>query len=521
MTRNKAAMDAQTERRRDRLICRNPLTGAELGDFPIMGVDEVRGLIDAARRSQVEWAARGSRQRSDALRRIRRLTAERSDEIAQVIRAETGKVLGEAAFEVVAACDYLDYVARVAPSVLLPRRAGTAWLAHRRARVSYEPYGVVGAITPWNYPFAINITTVGTAIAAGNAVVLKPSEHSTLTGQLVAELVAGASGLEDLVTVATGDGRTGSALLEAGVDKLAFTGSTATGKKVMALAAGSLTPVVMELGGKDAMIVCGDADIERAARGAVWAAFYGCGQLCMSVERAYVFDSVYDEFLQAVKEQARRVRTSDEREAMIGSLIAPFQLEKVTRHVQEARERGARVILGGRPIKGPGYFFQPTVLADVDHDMELMREETFGPVLPIMRVADEEEAVRLANDSEFGLDASVWSRDRAKARRIANKLKAGTVLINDHLINYTIADLPFGGVGHSGFGRVHGIEGLREFVVAKSWVEDRLTLGHEPYWFEEGGSSEGLVSALLRFRHGSGLRGRLRAGWQLLRTLRR
>jgi succinate-semialdehyde dehydrogenase/glutarate-semialdehyde dehydrogenase len=243
-----------------------------------------------------------------------------------------------------------------------------------------------------------------------------------MTGQVVAELVAEAVSSDDLVAVATGDGSTGAALVGAGVDKIAFTGSTATGKKVMAAAAESLTPVVLELGGKDAMIVCGDADIERAARGAVWGAFYGCGQVCMSVERAYVVEAVYDDFVKAVIAEARRVRASDEPEAMIGSLIAPFQLDKVQRHVQDAQSRGARVLLGGRPIKGPGHFFEPTVITDVDHDMEIMRDETFGPVLPIMRVADEEEAVRFANDSAYGLDASGWSRSSAKARRIAERL---------------------------------------------------------------------------------------------------
>jgi succinate-semialdehyde dehydrogenase/glutarate-semialdehyde dehydrogenase len=362
---------------------------------------------------------------------------------------------------------------------------------------------------------------VGSALACGNAVVLKPSEFTPLTGQRLAELVAEATGLEALVAVASGDGSTGAALVQSGVDKIAFTGSTATGRKVMGLAAEHLIPVVLELGGKDAMIVCEDADIERAARGAVWAAFYGCGQICMSVERVYVVAPAYDGFVKAAVAEARRVRTSDEPEAMVGSLIAPFQLERVESHIDDARARGARILLGGRPIKGPGYFYEPTVVVDVDHSMALMREETFGPVLPIMKVASEDEAVRLANDIPYGLDASVWTRSKDRARRIARQLEVGTVVLNDHLINYTIPDLPFGGTRHSGFGRVHGREGLREFVRPKAWVEDRLALPREPYWFEEGGSSESMVRALLDFRHGRGLRDRLAGAWRLLHSVRR
>jgi betaine-aldehyde dehydrogenase len=241
----------------------------------------------------------------------------------------------------------------------------------------------------------------------------------------------------------------------------------------------------------------------------------------MSVERVYVVASAYDRFVNAALAEARRVRTSDEPEAMVGSLIAPFQLEKVESQIEDARTRGARILLGGRAIKGPGYFYEPTVVVDVDHGMRLMCEETFGPVLPIMKVANEDEAVRLANDNPYGLDASVWTRSRERARRIARQLRVGAVVINDHLINYIIPDLPFGGTGHSGFGRVHGREGLREFVRSKAWVEDRLALPREPYWFESGGSSERMVRALLDFRHGHGLRDRVTAAWRLLRSLRR
>lgn len=511
-----------SERKTRTLTSRNPATGAVAAEVPILGPPEVAAAVERARSAQPDWGRRSLDERAAVIERLHRLVADRAEAVADVLRSETGKPAGEAlGAEVMVACDVLAYLAREAPKVLAPRRARAAPFTHRRARVVYEPHGVIGAITPWNYPFAISMGVVGTALAAGNAVVLKPSEWTPLVGRLVGDLAAEAIGTADLCPVVTGDGSTGAALATAGVDKIAFTGSVTTGRKVMAAAAEHLTPVILELGGKDAMIVCADADVERAARGAVWGAFYGCGQICQSVERLYVVDAVYDDFVKAVVREARRVRTSDEPEAMVGPLIMPRQVDTIERHLEDARGRGARVLLGGRRVEGLEAFFQPTVLVDVTDEMDVMREETFGPVLPILRVADEEEAVRRANGTPFGLDASVWSRDRERARRIADRLIAGTVLINDHLINYAIPDIPFGGVGHSGFGRVHGPEGLREMVRPKAIVEDRLSLNPEPHWFEEGGSGLGFARALMELRHGHAFGHRLRGALGLLRRLRR
>lgn len=501
-------------------IARNPVTGAESARVPAMEASEVEALVERAAAAAADWSAAPVPSRMSALRRLRRMVADRADEIVEVIREDTGKPAGEAmGAEVLMACEHLAHLIRHAPKVLRPRKAETGFLLHRRARVAYEPYGVVGAITPWNYPFAISMGVVATALATGNAVVLKPSEYTPRVGRRVGDLAAGALGRSDLVGVAIGDGSTGAALVAAGVDKIAFTGSVATGRKVMAAAAESLTPVVLELGGKDAMIVCEDADIERAARGAVWAAFYGCGQVCQSVERVYVIEPAYEEFVRAAVAETRRVRTSDEAEAMIGPLITRGQREIVERHLREATERGARVLVGGRRIEGLENFFQPTVVVGVESDMDLMTEETFGPVLPIMPVSGEEEAIELANSTRYGLDASVWSDDRARARRIADRLVAGTVLINDHLINYGMPDVPFGGARHSGFGRVHGIEGIREFVRPRARVEDRFRFAREPHWFREGGSGLELARALLDFRHGRTLPRRLSGAVRCLRKL--
>jgi succinate-semialdehyde dehydrogenase/glutarate-semialdehyde dehydrogenase len=343
---------------------------------------------------------------------------------------------------------------------------------------------VVGIITPWNFPFMLAFNPTVQALVAGNAVVLKPSEVTPFSGLLVREVLRSARIPDDLFQVVLGDGTTGAALVEAGVQKICFTGSVRTGRRVGEACGRNLVPFTLELGGKDPMIVCADADLERAANGAVYGAFSNSGQVCVSTERVYVVDSVADEFTQKVVEKTAALRQGDGGEFEIGPMIWPAQLEIVERHVEEAKARGAKVLTGGR--RNPsfsGLFYEPTVLVDVDHEMAVMREETFGPVLPIMRVRDEEEALRLANDTRYGLNANVGTRDRRKGERLARAVQSGSAVINDCMLTYGATESPFGGVKESGIGQVNGETGLRSFCHAQSIIVDRFGAKSEFLWY--------------------------------------
>jgi len=477
-----------TQSSTNRIESRNPATGDLIGSVPVMDEAEVRERVQRARKAQAAWAALDHRERARQLARVQDWFAANARQVATRIAAETGKPRLEALLhEVFASCELIHSLGRRVPGILAPQRVSPGLLATKRAWKVYEPFGVVGVISPWNFPLTLAMSPTITALYAGNAVVLKPSEVTPLVGDVVAEAFAAAEVMADVLQVVSGDGTTGAALVRAGVDKIAFTGSTATGKKIMAAAAESLTPVVMELGGKDPMVVCEDVDIDHAARGAVFAAFTNSGQVCMSVERAYVPSAIHDRFVDAVVSRTEALRQgpeTDREQVDIGAMIAPSQRAIVERHIADALAKGAVVRTGGSAVDGlGGDFFAPTVLTGCTHEMDIVREETFGPILPIIEVADEDEAVRLANDSRYGLTASVWTGSRARGERIAAELKAGSVLINDHITVYGITDLPFGGVKESGFGRVHGTEGLLEFVRPKSVVEDRVGWVNQQLWF--------------------------------------
>jgi succinate-semialdehyde dehydrogenase/glutarate-semialdehyde dehydrogenase len=374
----------------------------------------------------------------------------------------------------------------------------------KRLRVVYRPLGVVGVISPWNGPFILSLNPTVQALLAGNAVLLKPSEVTPGSGALVGKLFEEAGLPEDVLTVLQGDGETGAALVESGVDKITFTGSVGTGRKVAVACAERLVPCTLELGGKDPMIVCADADMDKAAAGAVAGAIFNTGQYCCGTERIYVVDAVADTFIEKVVTRVEALRQGCEGEFDVGAMFWPRQLELVEAHVQDAVAKGARALVGGR--RNPdlkGLYYEPTVLVDVTHDMQIMTEETFGPVLPIMRVKDEAEALRMANDTDFGLSANVWSRDVSRAETIAARVNSGSVCVNDMAMAYGVLEAPFGGRKNSGLGQVNGDEGLRSYCFAQSIVTDRLggkiTSTHYPYSLEK---DEGMKK-FMRFLWGS------------------
>lgn len=498
---------------RPRIEDLDPRTNTPIGSVPDQGPDEVDQAVHRARTAYASWGGLSFGERAEHILAVRDLLLDRIDTVVGTIVSETGKLAGEAVFnEVVTACETIDHYARHGHKALRPQRVSSGLLLHKVSTRSYEPLGVVGVISPWNYPFILALTPVVTALFAGNAVVLKPSEVTPLTGVAIGELFAEVGGHPDLVQVVTGGGATGEALVRADVDLICFTGSARTGKRVLAAAAERLTPVVLELGGKDPMIVRADADLDRAAAGAVWGAFQNSGQTCMSVERVYVDQRVYEPFVDKVVARTRAVRQGVGEGNDVGSMTFAPQLDTVERHLADAVDRGATVLTGGRRVPGrDGLWFEPTVVVDVDHSMALMRDETFGPVLPIMAVADDDEAIRLANDSSYGLNSSVWTGDPEAGRRLAAAMEAGNVCVNDVMDSYAVPALPFGGVKESGLGRLHGPEGLQTMSAVKSVLTDRFGLPRELWWYPTPPRLGSLGSRALVLRYRRGLRAKLKA----------
>jgi succinate-semialdehyde dehydrogenase/glutarate-semialdehyde dehydrogenase len=487
-----------------RLESVDPATGEVIARFEMTSPAELPRMVKCAQTAQAAWAKLPPPQRARAMARLRDVIFQRKAEIADVVSREVGKPRVECIFnEVTVALDTAHYYSspRRVVRMLQPERVPHHNLVvkSKRGEMRFEPYGVIAIISPWNYPIAVPLGQIVPALIAGNAIVLKPSEFTPWCGALIGELCGNAGLPEGLVQVAQGGGEVGAALVEAeGVSKVVFTGSVATGRKVAESSARRLIPSVLELGGKDAMIVLGDADLEVASSAAVWGGFTNCGQACLSVERLYVERSVAERFIELVVAKTKKLRVGPgmHPDSDVGPMIRPQQVERVEQQLRDAVARGARVLTGGKRAALGGSFFQPTVVTDVNHSMELMREETFGPVLAICAVADAEEAVRLANDSIFGLGASVWTGDARRGREIAARLKAGAVMVNDVISAFGICEAPHGGRGASGWGHTHSRLGLLEMLQVKYVGVDGLPRMPKPWWF---GYSAGLAESAERF----------------------
>src|SRR5919204_6965694 len=463
----------------------NPATGATIASVPNLDAAGVKALVDRARAAQPAWEALGFEGRAEVMYELRRWVVDNRDRVAQTLSEENGKPADEAMLtEIFYVADSLGFWAKKGPKYLADERVRphSPFLLGKKVITRYRPYGVVGVIGPWNYPLTNNFGDAIPALVAGNSVVLKPSHVTPLTSMLMAEGFRAAGGPEDVFTIATGTGGTGAELVKS-ADMIMFTGSTEVGKKILAQAAERLTPVSLELGGKDPMIVLRDADVERAANTAVQWAMSNSGQICISVERVYVEEPVYDEFVDKVVSKVKALRQGAPGPAGsvdVGAMTFPSQLDVVEAHVKDAVEKGARVLTGGKRGDGPGLFYEPTVLVDVDHNMACMTEETFGPTLPIMKVGDEAEAIRLANDSPYGLDSSVFTRDVEKGERVARQIDAGATCVNDALLNYLAQEAPFAGMKESGMGARHGAPGIRKYCRTQTILVTRFAPSKEP-----------------------------------------
>jgi acyl-CoA reductase-like NAD-dependent aldehyde dehydrogenase len=479
-----------------------PATGEVIETFPLMTAEEVGATVDRARIAAHWWAELGWDGRRARLLAWKSLLARRADQLAWLVHRENGKPVEDALLEIALSIEHLDWAAKNAEKVLGERGVRPSMLTiNQKARLWYEPLGVVGVIGPWNYPVFTPVGSVGYALAAGNAVVFKPSEFTTAVGRWMVDSFAQVVPEQPVLQLVTGRGETGAALCTSGVDKISFTGSTATGKKVMAAAAQTLTPVVLELGGKDALIVDADANLDKAADAALFGAMGNAGQTCVAVERVYAHDSVYDAFLAKLAEHAAKLDPGSLPTSSYGPMTMPSQIAVVREHVQHALDCGGRAVVGGLDSIGESVI-GPIVLADVPETCTAVTEETFGPVVIVNRVRDLDEGVNRANANTYGLGATLFGRDRTALMAAARRLRTGMVSINSWVMYAGVPALPWGGVGQSGFGRIHGADGLREFARSKGVVSERFASPLVLTSFNRRPDTGPLVSKALVALHG-------------------
>jgi acyl-CoA reductase-like NAD-dependent aldehyde dehydrogenase len=489
----------------------NPATGETVATVPDLGPEAVAEMAARGRAAQPEWEAYGFDGRARVLLRAQKWLMDNAERVVETIVSETGKTYEDAQLaEIGYAGNAFGFWAKEGPNYLADEsvKSSQILVKGKKLILRYRPLGLIGVIGPWNYPLTNSFGDCIPALMAGNSVILKPSEITPLTSLLLAEGLRECGLPENVLQIATGRGPTGAALVEQ-VDMIMFTGSTKTGRKVAETAAQRLIPASLELGGKDPMIVLSDADLERAANFATYYSMQNAGQTCISIERVYVEAPVYDEFVAKVAEKVGALRVGKPEgfgSVEVGAITFPPQLETIKDHVADALQKGARVLTGGNQVAGAGRFYEPTVLVDVDHSMKCMTEETFGPTLPIMKVADADEAVRLANDSPYGLGASVFSKDTARGEAVARRLEAGAANVNDAMINYTVLELPMGGAKASGLGSRHGAGGIRKYCSQQAIVVTKLAMKKELFMYPYKSRTSKMLAGLFKLMYGRGKR---------------
>ena len=492
----------------DSIEVHNPATGEVIANVPVDSPEAVAATVKRVRANQPEWEAMGIEARYHWLGKLRDWLLDNQGRVLDTMQRETGKVRADAENEPTYLADLINfYGARAAKYIGEESvRPHTPLLASKKLRVQYRPHPVAGIISPWNFPLILSLGDAVPALQAGCAVVIKPSEFTPLGIAEVIEAWKHEIGGPDVFDCVQGIGETGGALVDE-VDFIQFTGSDRTGRKVMARAAETLTPVSLELGGKDPMIVLADADLDRAANAAAWGGMMNSGQICMSVERIYVEEPAYDAFVNKLTAEVGKLRQGGD-DGEIGAMTSPRQIDIVEDHVDDALGSGARALTGGKRVPGPGDYFEPTVLVDVDHSMKVMRDETFGPVVGVMKVRDADEAVRLANDTRYGLSGAVFG-ERDHAEQVARRVECGAINVNDVLVNYFATDVPMGGWKQSGIGSRHGEPGIKKYCRSESLVITRFGGKREPGWFPYTKSRRRLIAPLVRFFNARDWRRRL------------
>lgn len=498
-----------------KLVSVNPATGEVLGEVPVNTPEEVRAAVARAREAQRAWSAVPLRERAQRILAFRNLFIERCDELVDLISMETGKPRQEALLaEVGSLANQITYFAKRLEKILAPRSVPMSMFVHRKSYLHYVPRGVVGVISPWNFPFVLSMGPVVLSLLAGNGAVLKPSEVTPLVLQKTKELYD-ASGLPpDLFQVVMGAGDVGAALIDSGVDQVVFVGSVAAGKKVARACGERLIPCTLELGGKAPAVVLPDADLDRTARNLVFGAFVNAGQACVCIERVYLPEEIHDVLVEKIVALTKELRQGDPLsfQTEVGAICFAPQMEVAKRHVQDAVAKGAKIEIGGVALEGNGLFFAPTVLTGVTHDMAVIREESFSPLMPIVKYRDIEEAIRLANDTHLGLGAYVFGNDKERAKKVAEQICAGMVLINDMGSNWAMPETPWAGLKESGLGKLFSDDGLRDFCQTRHVNYNAVKLlPRELWWYPYSEKGYQLFRTFFRAFYADGIVKRAKA----------